>query len=147
MPRADPYAGFRFLVLIDQVEKGGFTKIRNLSRETRVETIREGGVNDHEHKLASLTSYGNFVLERGLADPDLWGWHQDVVEGRVKRRTLTVSLRDSKGRDAWGWIVQGAFPVKWAVADFDAASGQVVAETIEFAHNGFLKRGGGAGAA
>src|SRR5215213_6258355 len=140
MARSDPYSGFRFVVLVDQVQKGGFTKVRGLQRETRVETFREGGVNDHEHKLVTLTSYPNLVLERGLADPDLWTWHQAVVEGRVKRATLTVTLRDEAQKDVWGWLVQHAYPVKWAVADFDAASGQVVAETIEFAHQGLLRR-------
>jgi phage tail-like protein len=72
MARSDPYAGFRFVVLVDQIQKGGFTKVRGLQRETRVETFREGGVNDHEHKLVTLTSYSNLVLERGLADPYLW---------------------------------------------------------------------------
>jgi phage tail-like protein len=140
MARSDPYAGFRFVVLVDQIQKGGFTKVRGLQRETRVETFREGGVNDHEHKLITLTSYPNLVLERGLADPDLWTWHQSVVEGKVKRATLTVTLRDENQKDVWGWLIQNAYPVKWSVADFDAASGQVVAETIEFAHHGLLRR-------
>lgn len=142
MTRADPYAGFRFVVLIDQILKGGFSKVRGLSRETKVETFREGGVNDHEHKLASLTSYGNLVLERGLADPFLYSWHQAVVEGLIKRAMITVTLRDEGGRDAWSWNVLNAFPVKWSVADFDAASGQVSAESVEFAHHGFLLRPG-----
>ena len=140
MARSDPYSGFRFVVLVDQVQKGGFTKVRGLQRETRVETFREGGVNDHEHKLATLTSYPNVVLERGLADPDLWDWHQAVTEGKVKRATLTITLRDEAQKDVWGWLVQQAYPVKWGVADFDANSGQVVAETIEFAHHGLLRR-------
>jgi phage tail-like protein len=142
MARDDPYSGFRFVVLVDQILKGGFTKVRGLARETRVETFREGGVNDHEHKLASLTSYGNLVLERGLADPFLYAWHQAVVEGLIKRAVITVTLRDERGRDAWSWNVLNAFPVKWAVADFDANSGQVSTESIEFAHHGLLLRPG-----
>jgi phage tail-like protein len=140
MARPDPYSGFRFVVMIDQLQKGGFSKVRGLQRETRVETFREGGVNDREHKLVSLTSYSNLILDRGLADPDLWMWHQEVVEGKVTRRTITVTLRDEQQKDVWGWLVQSAYPVKWAVADFDAASGQVVAESIEFAHHGLLRR-------
>jgi phage tail-like protein len=140
MSRADPYSGFRFVVLFDQIEQGGFAKVRGLNRETKVETFREGGVNDHEHKLVSLTSYPNIVLEHGLADPAFWNWHQKVVEGTVQRKVITITLRDEGGKDAWSWQVQGAYPVKWAVADFDANSGQVVAESIEFAHHGLLLR-------
>lgn len=142
MTHADPYSGFRFVVLLDLVRVAGFSKVRGLARETRVETFREGGVNDHEHKLVTLTSYGNLVLERGLADPEMLIWHELAVAGRVLRRMLTISLRDEEGREAWSWLVHGAFPVKWSVADFDAASGQIAAETVELAHNGFLVKPG-----
>ncbi|HYJ83084.1 MAG TPA: phage tail protein [Allosphingosinicella sp.] len=140
MARADPYSAFRFVVAIDQVQTGGFAKVKGLQRETKVDSFREGGVNDFEHKLVSLTTYPNLVLERGLVDPTLWEWHQSVVEGRVKHRTILVTLRDELGADAFGWIVQGAFPVKWGVADFDAASGQIAVESVEFAHHGLLRR-------
>jgi len=140
MARSDPYAGFRFVVLVDQIQKGGFTKVRGLQRETRVETFREGGVNDHEHKLVTLTSYSNLVLERGLADPYLWIWHELVVQGKVKRALLTVTLRDENQKDVWSWLVLNAYPVKWSVGDFDVASGQVATEMVEFAHHGLLLR-------
>jgi phage tail-like protein len=147
MKRSDPYSGFRFMVAIDQIRQGGFTKVKGLQRETRVETYHEGGVNDFEHKLVTLTSYPNLVLERGLADSSLWEWHQEVVEGIVERKTITITLRDEQANEAWSWTAQGAYPVKWACADFDAASGQVTAETIEFVHTGLLLRAGGGRAA
>jgi phage tail-like protein len=147
MARRDPYSGFRFLVEIDGLLQGGFSKVRGLSRETRVDSFREGGVNDFERKLATLTVYPALVLERGLADQKLWDWHQKVVEGRIARRTITVTLRDEMGRDVWGWVVQGAFPSKWSVSDFDAASGQVSAESVELVHHGVLRRQIGSAAA
>lgn len=143
MARSDPQAGFRFKVSIDQVRTGGFTRVKGLSRETRVESFREGGVNDFEHKLMTLTSYPNLVLERGLADPELWNWHQDVVEGRVKRRTVTVTLEDGERKETWSWTASRAYPVKWSGSDFDSASGQVSVESVEFAHHGLLLRKAG----
>lgn len=140
MARPDPYSGFRFVVEIAGLQQVACSKVRGLSRETRVESFREGGVNDFERKLVTLTTYPNLVLERGLADPKVWEWHQQVVEGRVLRLPITITLRDSLGADAWGWIVNSAFPVKWSASDFDASSGQIVAESIEFAHHGFLRR-------
>ena len=147
MARRDPYSGFRFVVEIDGLLKGGFTKVRGLNRETKVNSFREGGVNDFERKLATLTSYPALALDRGLADPKLWDWHQQVVEGRITRRTITITLRDERGADVWGWTIQDAFPTKWSVSDFDAASGQVSAESIEFAHHGILRRPLGGSAA
>jgi phage tail-like protein len=147
MARRDPYSVFRFVVEIDGVLKGGFSKVRGLNRETKVESFREGGVNDFERKLVTLTTYPALVLERGLADPLLWQWHQNVVEGRVERRVITLTLRDERGSDVWGWTARGAFPTKWTVSDFDAASGQVAVESIEFVHHGLLRRPLGGSAA
>ena len=139
MPRSDPFHTFRFRVEFDQVQHGGFSRVKGLVRETKVEVRREGGVNDFEHKFASQTSYGNLVLERGLADPFLWAWHEDAIEGRVTRRTITVSLQSETGDEVWRWLVEGAFPVKWAGTDLDGASGQILVESVELAHHGIRK--------
>ena len=39
MTRSNPYHGFRFVVQVDQVMKGGFSRVRGLARETRVESF------------------------------------------------------------------------------------------------------------
>jgi phage tail-like protein len=137
--RNDPFHGFRFRVEFDQVQHGGFARVKGLVRETKIDARREGGVNDFEHKFATLTSYGNLTLERGLADDYLWSWQEDVVGGTIKRRLVTVSLHDETDTEVWRWLVDDAFPVKWAGTDLDAASGQVLVESVEFAHHGIKK--------
>jgi phage tail-like protein len=137
--RNDPFQGFRFRVEIDNAEHGAFARVKGLVRETKVETRREGGVNDFEYKLASLTSYGNLVLERGLADDYLWSWQEDVVGGMIQRRNIAVSLQDGNANELWRWLVQDAFPVKWTGTDLDASSMQVLVESVEFAHHGIRK--------
>jgi len=137
--RSDPYRGFRFRVEFDQVQMGGFSRVKGLMRETKVEARREGGVNDYEHKLATQTTYGNLTLERGLLAADMWKWHEDVIEGRIERRTLTLALYDSADTEVWRWLVDGAFPVKWSATDLDAANSQIVIESVEWAHHGIRK--------
>lgn len=140
MSRRDPYRLFRFRVEFDNVDQGGFSRVKGLARETKFETRREGGVNDFEHKLATMTTYGNLVLERGLIDDRLWAWHDDVVEGRIQRKQLTIALYDQARSEVWRWLVLGAYPVKWMGSDLDATSGQVLVESVELAHHG-IKRG------
>lgn len=138
MARNDPFHGFRFRVEIDSVQHGGFSKVKGLVRETKFETRREGGLNEFEHKFATNTSFGNLTLERGLADDYLWQWHTAVIEDRPgkKRRSLTIVLLDQTGQEAWRWLVEDAFPVKWTGTDLDGASSQVVVESVELAHHG-----------
>jgi phage tail-like protein len=136
MARKDPYRSFRFLIEFDHVQRGGFSRAKGVTAETKVESYHEGGLNEYEHKLATMTTYGNLVLERGLADPYLWDWHREVVEGRIKRRTLSVILQNEAGAEVKRWHADGAYPVKWSVADLDAMSTQVLVESVEFAHHG-----------
>ena len=136
---SDPFRGFRFRVEVEGVEHGGFARVKGLVRETKVDPRREGGLNEFEHKLASFTTYGNLILERGLADDYLWSWQEDVAEGRVQRHNITVGLHDSADEEVWRWVIHDAFPVKWASTDLDASSMQVLIESVEFAHHGITK--------
>lgn len=137
--RQDPFRGFRYLVEMEGLVSGGFLRVKGLSREVRVESYREGGVNEYEHKLASNVTHPNLVLERGLALDDLWKWAQSAADGRVQRRNLWIRLQDEANDKAWAWEVEQAIPVKWAASDLDATSPQVVMETLELAHHGLRK--------
>ena len=140
MRHADPYGGFRFRVEILGLQVGGFTQVSGLDREVQLEDFREGGVNGYTHKLATVTKYQNLTLKRGLADAaDLWQWHQDVVNGRIERRQVTVVLIDFAGNDTWRWIAEKAYPVKWSGGAFDAANNAVLVESVEFAHHGITR--------
>lgn len=136
MARRDPFHGFRFTVEIESLTVGGFARVKGLARETKFETYREGGVNDFEYKLASLTSYGNLVLERGYASAELWDWNEAVVAGAIRRRKITIALNDEQQHPARRWHIDGAYPVRWGLSDLDASTGGVAVESIEFAHHG-----------
>ncbi|GAB3374146.1 phage tail protein [Lysobacter rhizosphaerae] len=136
---SDPYMNFRYVVEFDQIQRGGFNKVKGVSRDVKVETYHEGGQNEFEHRLASYTTYGNITLERGLVDDFLWSWQEATADGRVERRNITIVLRDGELKEVWRWLVDGAFPVKWTASDLDAASSQVLIESIEFAHRGIRK--------
>ena len=140
MRDSDPYGGFRFRVEILGLQVGGFTEVSGLDREVQLEDFREGGVNDHTHKLATVTKYPNLTLRRGLADAaELWQWHQDVVNGRIQKRQINVVLIDTAGKDTWRWVFEKAFPVKWSGASLNAATSAVVVESVEFAHDGVTR--------
>jgi len=137
--RKDPLRGFRFVVEMNGLLSGGFSRVKGMSREIKHESFREGGVNDYEHKLITQVSYPVLVLERGLALEELWTWALAASEGDVERRMLWVRLQDEAGAPGWGWQIENAFPVKWSVSDLDAISSPVVMESLELAHHGMRK--------
>jgi len=139
MERQDPLRGFRYLVEIDGLASGAFLRVKGLSREVRIESYREGGVNEYEHKLLGQVAYPVVVFERGLALDDLWKWALAAADGDVTRRTVRVRLQDEAGARAWAWQIEHAVPVKWSSSDLDANSSQVVMETLELAHHGLRR--------
>jgi phage tail-like protein len=140
MRDADPYGGFRFRVEILGLQVGGFSEVLGIEREVQLEDFREGGVNGYTHKLATVTKYQNLTLKRGIGDAtEFWQWHQDVVNGKIERRQVTVVLVDIAGRDTWRWVVERAYPVKWSGNSFNAMANAVLVESVELAHNGIRK--------
>ena len=137
--RTDPLRGFRYLIEIDGIASGGFTRVKGLTREVRFESHREGGVNDYEHKLVTQVTFPNLVLERGLALDNLYAWAKAVADGEIERKSMWVRIQNEAGEKAWAWHVENALPVKWSSSDLDAQSAQVVMESVEFAHHGLTK--------
>jgi phage tail-like protein len=139
MTRQDPLRAFRFLVEIEGITSGGFTRVKGLSREVKLESYHEGGVNEYEHKLITQVSYPVVILERGLALDDLWTWALATADGEVRRRTIRIRLRDEADVPTWAWQIEYALPVKWTATDLDAQSSPVVMESLELAHHGLRK--------
>lgn len=138
--REDPYLSFRFLVEIQGLVVGGFSEVAGLQANTEVDEIKEGGVNDFVHKLPKITKYPNITLKRGITDLDaLWNWHQDIVNGKVERKTVFIILMDSEGNEKWRWSFEHAYPVKWTGPDLKADGSTVGVEALELAHNGIKK--------
>ncbi len=138
--RADPYLSFRFLVEIQGLVVGGFSEVSGIQAETEFEEVREGGVNDHVHKLPKITKYSNLTLKRGVTDSEaLWHWYQDVVRGRLKRRSIFVVLVDESGAERWRWSFIDAYPVRWTGPEMRADGSAVAIEALELVHNGMCK--------
>jgi phage tail-like protein len=135
--RDDPYLSFRFRVEVQGLLVGGFSEVSGLQAETETEEIREGGVNDHVHKLPKITRHQNIILKRGMTDSEtLWRWHNDVVNGKIERKTVFIILMDSEGNEVWQWYFERAYPVKWTGPELRADSSTVAVEALELVHDG-----------
>jgi phage tail-like protein len=140
--RKDPYVSFQFAVEIDQQIVGGFSEVSGLEIETDVERFREGGVNLYERQLAGPAKFpSRVVLKRGMTDADvLWAWHQDVCKGLVRRKDVSIILRDVTGEEQRRWSFRAAAPVKWSGPQFRASGNEVAVETLELVHDGLFPR-------
>ena len=138
--RADPYQAFNFLVEIEGILAGGFSECSGLAVETDFHDYREGGRNDFVHRFAGRSKNPPLILKHGLTQiSGLWSWHQDVVQGTIKRRNGTVYLLDKQHIPVMWWNFKDALPVKWSGPDLRADSGNVAVESIELTHRGLSR--------
>ncbi|MBI1298813.1 phage tail protein [bacterium] len=134
----DPLLTFKYRIEIRGIEAGAFSEVSGLQVEIETHDYREGGVNEVIYKLAGPARYpSNLILKRGVIDATLlWDWQQEIVEGRVTRRSGSVILMDSAGVERRRWNFRDAYPVRWHGPDLRAATAEVAIETLELAHNG-----------
>ena len=148
MPRrsADPFAGFNYLLVIDNVQAGGFSECTGLQVEIKTFDYKEGGRNNTTLKFPEHASYGNVTLKRGVTNSnELITWQLDAAAGRFQRRTsqginFAIILRDERGQRIKQWNLVRAFPVKWTGPDLKASAGEIAVESLEIAHEGIQVR-------
>lgn len=135
-----PNGSFRFRVELDGIEVAGFSEVSGLQAETEYEEYFEGGLNSHPHRFAKRTKYPPLVLKRGVTDAwELWEWYEDVINGKIVRKTGAIAMVDLAGNELRRWDFSGAYPVKWHGPDFNASQSAVAIETLELVHDGWKK--------
>ena len=146
----DPYVGFLFTVEVspaslpgssNATQVGGFSDVSGLNFEIEVETLRVGGVNDADVMLPGPSKFpSRLVLKRGLADRSFFRqWYLAVMAGKVVRRELTISIRDSTHKPRQSWSFKQACPVRWTGPELHAANSAVGFESIELIHRGLQR--------
>src|SRR5947209_7822457 len=74
---------------------GGSARFRSASGlkvEWEVVTMREGGMNDFEHKLIGGAKYSNVVLKQGFADKSLSAMALGAAKGVPTRYQSDISI-------------------------------------------------------
>ncbi len=135
-----PPVGFHFKVEFANLKSEfEFQSVSGLTIELNTEEIAEGGENRFKHKLPVRTSFPNLVLKRGLVtDSSLVKWCREAVEDfNITPTDVTISLLNEEHEPLMTWNVVHAYPLKWAMADFNAEESKLVIETIELAYNYF----------
>lgn len=133
----EAYPGCRFYVLFDDQAQGVFTEVSGLQVEMDIMEYQEGGNNGFVHRLPGFTKVSNLTLKRGITSSnEFYSWLNDISNGNLKRRHVTVVMYDVKGTELMRWNFLHAYPVKWVGPQLRAADNTVAVETLELAHGG-----------
>lgn len=139
--RKDPFRNFRFRLEIEGIQQAAFSEVTGI--ESTVEPIdyRVGTDPTHVRKLPGLTKYSPITCKWGVTDStELHDWHQEIINGVIRRRSLAITQVDEKGDDAARWEVRDAWPSKYHGADLNAKGNDVGIETLELANEGIVRK-------
>lgn len=139
--RHDPFFAFNFVLTFTNWAEAGFSECSGLELTTDVFEYAEGGQNQWMHKFPGRIKQVNLTLKRGIADRQVWDWYWEIVEGKVTRRTGTLTVRDQSGtQDVMQYEFQSAFPARWVGPQLNATQNAVAVETLELAYQGIVRK-------
>lgn len=136
--RLDPWTTFNFVVELDGLLVGAFSRVEGLEASIQVEDFYEGGRNDAARRLLGHTTWQNLALVRGMTELDpMWSWFEATARGDIRRRSGAILMLNAERMPVTGWVFHGAVPVRWVGPSLDAArDGEVAVHRIELAHHG-----------
>jgi phage tail-like protein len=137
-----PFAAFNFSIEINvpdlsfEVCSAAFSECDGLEMNMEVKTIREGGNNGRQIRLAGPITFGQLTLKRGMTDNfDLWSWFQAVVEDPSLRASAEVVLLDADHEtEKARFILSRCLPVKLKAPPLNAKDGMVAIEELQISY-------------
>jgi phage tail-like protein len=136
-----PFTTFNFAVAItlDGDSKSlcdaAFSECDGLDMTMEVKTIREGGNNTQQLRLAGPVAYGQLTLKRGMtASFHLWTWFTDTLANPALRASAQVVLLAPDGStERARFQLSRCVPVKIKAPALNAKDGTIAIEELQIA--------------
>lgn len=144
-----PFTAFNFSVEIEVPEvfsqacSAAFAECDGLEMTMEVKTIREGGANGRQIRLAGPLAFGQLTLKRGLTDSfDLWDWMAASLENPALRGSAEIVLLAPGGGERVRFVLTRCLPVKLKAPPLNAKDGMVAVEELGIAYETLTRRPG-----
>lgn len=148
---AVPFTAFNFAVEIVREDgsaplvSAAFAECDGLEMGMEVKTIREGGANDRQIRLAGPATLGQLSLKRGMTDAsfDLWKWMSDSIADPSLRAAAEVRLLGADGTTPRArFVLSRCLPVKLKAPALNGKDGAVAVEELQIAYEGITVKAG-----
>lgn len=147
-----PFTAFNFAVEIVRSDApsplvaAAFAECDGLEMSMEIKTIREGGSNDRQVRLAGPATLGQLTLKRGMTDDsfELWQWMSDSIADPGLRAEAEVVLLAADGAERARFVLSRCLPVKVKAPSLNGKDGGVAIEELQLAYERItVKRGKG----
>ena len=138
-----PFTAFNFSVEIVRGDasaplvSAAFAECDGLEMGMEVKTIREGGANDRQVRLAGPATVGQLTLKRGMTEAsfELWKWMADSIDDPSLRATAEVVLLAADGATPRArFVLARCLPIKVKAPPLNGKDGAVAVEELQIAY-------------
>ena len=148
-----PFTAFNFAVEIVRSDAGAplvgaaFAECDGLEMSMEVKTLREGGANDRQVRLAGPATVGQLTLKRGMTGDsfELWQWMSDSIADPGLRADAEVVLLAPDGGERARFVLSRCLPVKVKAPPLNGKDGAVAIEELHIAYESISVKRGNAG--
>lgn len=129
-----------FVVIIDTVDLGAWSKCTGLGMKIGTTDREESGMTLFQHHLPGHLSYEHITLERPLTSDcrAVMSWFMSYHMLPIPTSGVIICM-NQLGVPVMSWEMTGITPVSWKGPSLDAMGADNVAtEQLTFAHEGFL---------
>jgi phage tail-like protein len=145
-----PFTAFNFAVEIkvdgvaEEVCSGAFSECDGMEMTMDVKTIREGGNNGKQIRLAGPLGFGQLTLKRGMTSGfDLWTWMNAATANPALRADAEVVIYASDGQTKKvSFVLSRCIPVKLKAPALNAKDGMVAVEELQLAYESLTLKPG-----
>lgn len=143
-----PFSAFNFSVEITPDGSSAplcsaqFSECDGLEMTMDVKTIREGGNNGVQIRLAGPAGYGQLTLKRGLTSSfELWQWFERVLgEPKVRASAQVVLYAPDGTTQRAVWSLDRCIPLKLKAPALNAKDGIVAIEEMQLGYESLRLR-------
>lgn len=141
-----PFAAFNFHVEIipsgerQALVSGSFAECDGLEMNMEVKTIREGGGNDRQIRLAGPSAWGQLSLRRGMSNDSrqLWRWMaESLADPRLRAEVEVVVVSSDHQTENVRFLLSRCLPVKLKAPALNAKDGAIAVEELQIAYERF----------
>ncbi|WP_438854742.1 phage tail protein [Agromyces sp. M3QZ16-3] len=135
--------GVHYLVHLDEHDLGEFSTCDGLGVEVVLETREEGGANGFVWQFPTRLKYPNIKLSRPVSKDtadDVVNWVVSAVSA-PSRGTGRIEIRSADNKPVAAYDLHDVIPVRWTGPALNPDQPKVLTETLEIAHNGFVRTG------
>ncbi len=148
-----PFTGFNFAVEIavpgvaQRLCHAAFSDCEGLEMTMEVKTLREGGNNGRQIRLAGPLSFGLVTLKRGMTRSfDLWNWMARAVSDPALRADAEIVLLAADGQAVNArFVLSRCLPARLKAPTLNARDGGVAIEELQLAYEALEVKPGDAG--